>query len=113
MADILEIQVDLSGSKRYEKMYKLEGSDFIFDFFSNAVDGRWYLSIYTANRVPIKGCMGIRLVKDSLLLRRVTDLNRPKGDLLVISEVEEDPSSKSLGRNSSLMYIPKEIIDGL
>lgn len=82
------IQVPTSTDVLYSQVTTLDGTDYVLTFALNLRDGRWYLDLADQDGSPI--AVGIPLVVNWDLLRRVRDARRPPGRLVC-----QDPSGGS------------------
>lgn len=107
------IPTEYEGAVYYSQRVTLDGADFIMEFFWNASDNHWFLTLMTVDAEIIKGCAGIRLVEGLVALTRVRDDRRPAGEIVVVSGNGKDPTKYTLGNGSDLMYIDKADADDL
>ncbi len=102
-------------NQNYQQRTKLEGKDYLLDFFYNARDCHWYLSILDQDENPI--AYSIKVVANWGLLRYVPGSKKPPGeivalDLASLDEVSpqpaRDPSIGELGTRVILVYFSAE-----
>ena len=88
----------------YVERVRLSGRDFLLTFDWNGREARWYLSIATAEGVPIVS--GIKLVCNWPLLRTNVSAERPAGELFCLSAEKstEPPGFADLGVRVRLLY---------
>lgn len=88
----------------FEFRCRLDGTDYVLRFDWNGRDGRFYLSLFDANRTLIVG--GIRIVKNFPILRKYQYENMPLGLLQVsdLSQSSGQPELGTLGRRFRLFY---------
>jgi hypothetical protein len=94
------------GTAQYSQITALDGVNYRLIFSYNSRDLHWYLSLRTEADEKITGCEGVKLVQGGLPIRRVYDLNRPPGELLVFSELDTEPGLEDLGDTPELIYMP-------
>lgn len=101
------------GTPEYTQITALEGVKYQFIFSYNSKDEHWYLNLRTAAGEEITGCEGMKLVQGGWPIRRVYDQNRPPGELLVLSETQEEPGLYDLGNGTDLVYLTSDEIEEL
>jgi hypothetical protein len=91
---------------------ELSGTDYVLDFYWNARQAAWLMSVSTADNVPIVS--GITCTSNRYLLQRYRyNEELPPGELLCV-----DPTGKidqanftQLGREVRLLYVePEEVV---
>lgn len=92
-----------NGQAHYQQLTQLSGTQYLLKFDYNSRDSHWYLSIHTPEDVPIRGCVGLKLVQRWLVARLSTDLRKPAGVLLVASDIHQEPGLYDLGNGTDLM----------
>lgn len=103
---IENVQTLTDGSAHYRQSTPLDGQVFVLHFNFNTRDQNWYLSIHDENDLPIRGCVGRKLVQNFRVLRSVSE-DKPAGELLVVSNGDPlDPRLFDLGNGTILTYIP-------
>jgi len=76
-----EIPTNTAGEGALEQRTTLDGADYIFRFWLNQRESRWYFDLYDAERSLIAG--GIKIVPNIDLLDRVrSDSRRPPGVIM-------------------------------
>lgn len=75
-----------------------------FWWFERAEYGSWSFDFLAPDKSPI--ALGIRLVPNHCLLRRVTDARRPPGILMLTDPAKsgEEPTRTNLGKRFYLVY---------
>ena len=88
----------------YVQKTSLDGQTYTLEFRWNAREEFWYMNLLTADEDPI--AMGIKLVSDWSLLRRVTDPRKPPGALMAIDTTTSgvDAGFDELGTRVMLLY---------
>lgn len=107
------IQTDTDGTAFYRQTTPLDGRVYQLIFTWNARTENWYLTVRTEAGVEIEGCEGMKLVQGGFPLRKVADLNRPPGEIIVQSEFDAEPTLTSLGTDTVLAYIPRADLEEL
>ncbi len=103
---IQKVRTLFRGVGHYRQSTPLDGQVFVLHFDFNIRDNNWYLSVHDDEDLPIRNCVGRKLVVNySVLLRAFTD-DRPLGELLVISDTQGDPGLFDLGKGVILTYVP-------
>lgn len=70
------------GTAFWRQRVTLDASDYLLDFAWSGRVGAWFVSVFTANEVPI--AESLKLVSNRPLLRRFKyDANCPPGELIV------------------------------
>jgi hypothetical protein len=88
---------------------ELDGVLYELAFQHNDREKHWYMDLRTGDGNPIRS--GIKLVANFPLLRMLSTLNRPAGELLVLNtQNDNDPDLKDLRSLSQLVYISREEI---
>jgi hypothetical protein len=100
------VQTLADGTGHYRQSTPLDGQVFVLYFDYNERDSNWYLSIHDSDDVPIRGCVGRKLVVNYPVIQRVYDDRRPAGELLVVSATNDDPGLLDLGNGVRLAYVP-------
>jgi hypothetical protein len=105
--DPLEIPLALD-TPLYEQRVTLDGIPFLFLVDYNGREDRWYLSLFTQDRVPLAS--GIKLVANQFILRRHRGREGfPPGDLMTADYSDQrgaSPGFQELGRRVRLLYFP-------
>ena len=101
------------GTIFYNQTTVLDGRTYQLSFHYNSRDAYWYLNIRTEAGDAIRGCGSLRLVQGSFPIRRVYDVNRPSGELLVLSELKDEPGLVDLGNDTVLAYIPRADVEAI
>jgi hypothetical protein len=97
-----------AGVARYTQRTILDGREYVLGFNWNSRDARWSLSLADAAGVPIVS--GIYIVCGVALLRLVTDVRCPPGDIFARDKDGlGDPGFNDLGVRVDLIY--KEAAD--
>lgn len=72
----------LEGTAFWRQRTALDGADYFLDFAWNARDGKWFLSVFDADEVPL--ALSIAMVSNRPLLRRHQwDPRLPPGEIVV------------------------------
>lgn len=109
------IPTGFAGEGGAEQRTTLDGEDYIFRFWLNQRESRWFFDLYDADRVLIAG--GIKIVPNIDLLDRVrSDSRRPPGVIMaldVLSKGESprtpiSPGPDDLGDRVQLLYFDAE-----
>lgn len=103
---IENVQTLADGTGHYRQSTPLDGQVFVLYFDFNERDGNWYLSIHDSDDQPIRGAVGRKLVVNYPVIQRVYVDERPAGELLVVSDLTQDPGLLDLGNGTILSYIP-------
>lgn len=74
---ILEIPTDPKGESAFEQRTALDGQDYIFRFWHNQREDRWYMDLFDAERSPI--ATGRKLVSNTNLIDCISDDRVPPG----------------------------------
>jgi len=95
-----EISARLSGVMYWIRFWWVERGEW----------GRWHIDFLDPSKDPI--ALGISLVPNHFLLRRVTDLRRPPGELVLtdIGQTGLDPGRLDLGKNYEFIYVTRKQI---
>jgi hypothetical protein len=109
---IEEIPTGGSGEGALEQRTTLDGADFIFRFWLNQRESRWYLDLYDADRSLIAGGIKIRPNID-LLDRLRHDARRPPGVIMALDVLSQgasprtaiSPGPDDLGDRVKLLYV--------
>jgi len=96
------------GTPYLEQTTELDGQDFLFIFSYNARDEHWYMTMQKEDGTPIEGCAGVKLVQGGYPIYRVTDPNRPPGEMFVLGPDSEEPGLLDFGKSTNLLYIPED-----
>ena len=88
----------------YTQKTSLDGQTYTLEFRWNAREESWYLNILTDTEETV--AMGIKLVVDWSLIRRVTDVKAPPGVLMAVDTTGSgvDPAFDELGTRVVLLY---------
>lgn len=99
----------------YEQVTNLDGTDYVLRFKYNQRENCWYLTVGLPDGTDL--VRGIKLVCHWPLLRRFTDERLPLGELVVISNTDDDspPGLEELGEDlrTELTYFSREEFDAL
>lgn len=82
----------------------LGGDTFRIVIRYNGRENRYYLSLFDEDDDPI--VESVKLVMETLLLARVSDVRRPKGELIVSDLGGGEASLGKLGDSVQLVFIP-------
>ena len=83
---------------------ELDGVLYRFAFQHNDRERRWYMDLKTGDGAPIRS--GIKLVANFPLLRMLSAVNRPPGEILVLNtRNDDDPDLAGLGNLVQLAYV--------
>ena len=74
---IFEIPTNPNGEAAFEQRTNLEGDDFIFRFWYNEREDRWFVDLYDDTRSLIAG--GVKLIPTANLFEVLTDDRAPAG----------------------------------
>ena len=103
MAQIIPTRQDAA---HYQFPVELEGVVFGLEFYWNARDASWYLTILDAEGVPLLSSR--KLVLDLPLTARYRDLRLPRGEFVVLDTTGQglEAGLKDLGTRVLLVYVP-------
>ena len=103
---IEKVRTLFEGTAHYRQSTPLDGQVFVLNFDFNSRDGNWYLSVHDNEDQPIRGLVSRKVVVNyPLQLRAHTD-DRPRGQLLAVSDTQGDPGLFDLGNGVVMTYIP-------
>lgn len=99
----------VQGAPYYTLRTRLEGRDFTFRFAWNEREGRWYMSIFSDDGIPL--ALGIKLISNWPLLRYYHfDVRLPPGEMMAIALANDNspPGYNDLGvdKRVVLTYFP-------
>ncbi len=95
----------LQNTRTYElRVDNLDGVVFRFNFRFNNRSGFWQFDLLTDDNVRIKS--GVKVVLGTAMLRLVTDINRPPGEILLIDTTDsgKEAGLNDLGNDAVLVY---------
>ena len=103
---IENVQTLADGSGHYRQSTPLDGQVFVLHFDFNVRENNWYLSVHDNEDEPIEGCVGRKLVVNYPVIQRSVSDAKPAGELIVVSELTDDPALLQLGDGAILSYTP-------
>lgn len=99
---MFEIPVD-STLPSFTQRVTLEGTPYLLTFRWNSREEAWYMHVGLDNATNLE--TGVKLVFDSLFLRRNPSEDKPPGNLLLIDAGASDPPGRyELGTKAILVY---------
>lgn len=109
--DFTEIILPYQLGRSFEISARLSGVMYWLRFWltERGEHSGWHLDFLDPAKDPI--ALGVRLVPNHFLLRRVTDLRRPPGELVLtdIGKTGQDPGRLDLGKNYELIYVTRKL----